>query len=102
VALTNVVVRLAPFQRTTDDEAKLLPLTVNVKADPPVAPLLGARDVATGAGLMDGSTVTGGLVASRVYPLFRNKRNSYVPAVAGNATVHVLVVTPAPTYVQLT
>ena len=42
-------------------------------------------------------TVTGGLVAARVSPSFRNSRNSYVPAVAGAAIVHVRAVTPAPT-----
>jgi hypothetical protein len=100
VALTNVVVRLAPFQRTTDDETNLLPFTVNVNAGPPVAALVGAREVATGTGLTPGSTVTVGLVATRVYPLLRNKRNSYVPGVAGIGTVQVLVVMLAPTKIQ--
>ncbi len=31
VALTNVVVRAPPFQRTTDPAMKLLPLTVRLK-----------------------------------------------------------------------
>ena len=47
-------------------------------------------------------TVTVGLVAARVYPLFGNSRNSYVPGVDGMFTVHVRVVTPAPTHVHWT
>ena len=35
VALTNVVVRAAPFHCTTEPETKLLPLTVSVNAGPP-------------------------------------------------------------------
>ena len=42
-------------------------------------------------------TVTGGLVASRVKLSFGKKRNSYCPGVVGTVTVHVRVVTPAPT-----
>src|SRR5512134_2171070 len=47
------------------------------------------------------ATVTVGLVAARTYPLFRNRRNSYVPGVVGIVTVHVRVVTPAPTKVHV-
>src|SRR5215467_3091846 len=102
VALTNVVVRLAPFHRTTDDEMNWLPVTVNVKAAPPVPALDGVRDDAMGVGLSAWSTVMVGLVASRMKPLFWNKRNSYVPAVVGIETVQVRVVIPEPTGVQVT
>lgn len=50
--------------------------------------------------LPGGVTVMVGLVAAMVYPLLSKSRNSYVPAVEGMLTVHVRVVTPAPTYVQ--
>ena len=43
VALTKVVVRFAPFQRTTEPLTKLLPFTVSVKAGPPAAALVGER-----------------------------------------------------------
>jgi hypothetical protein len=59
-----------------DDGANELPLTVRVNAVPPARALLGDNDVATGAGVNDVSTVTGGLVAARVKPLFKNSRNS--------------------------
>ena len=49
VALTKVVVRFAPFQRTTEPLTKLLPFTVSVKAGPPAAALLGEREVNVGA-----------------------------------------------------
>ena len=49
VALTNVVVRFAPFQRTTEPLTKLLPFTVSVGAGPPAAALLGEREVNVGA-----------------------------------------------------
>ena len=49
VALTKVVVRAAPFQRTADPETKLLPLTVSVKAGPPAVALLGASEPSAGA-----------------------------------------------------
>jgi hypothetical protein len=40
------------------------------------------------------STVTAGLVATRVKPWLRKRRNSYWPRVAGMVTVHVRFVTP--------
>ena len=49
VALTKVVVRFAPSQRTTEPLTKLLPFTVSVKRGPPAAALLGAREVNVGA-----------------------------------------------------
>jgi hypothetical protein len=51
VPLTNVVVRLDPFTCTTDPLTKLLPLTVNVKAAPPAAAVLGDRLLSVGTGL---------------------------------------------------
>ena len=52
--LTKVVARAVPFHCTTDDAAKLLPLTVSVKAAPAAAALLGASALSVGAG---GSTM---------------------------------------------
>ena len=49
VALTKVVVRVAPFQRTTELLTKLLPFTVSVKAGPPATALLGERGASTWA-----------------------------------------------------
>jgi hypothetical protein len=50
VALTNVVVRATPFQRTPDEATKLLPLTVSVVAALPATALAGERLLATGTG----------------------------------------------------
>jgi hypothetical protein len=55
-----------------------------------------ALTVNTGGGA--GATVTGALVASRTQLPCLYSRNSYCPALAGAVTVHVRVVTPAPTY----
>jgi hypothetical protein len=65
-ALTYVVGRSAPFQRTTDDEAKLLPFTVSVNADCPTTPAPGESDDTCGTGFDAGVTVIAGLVAARV------------------------------------
>jgi hypothetical protein len=51
VLLTNVVVRLAPFHRTTEPATKLLPVAVSVNPAPPAVRLLGASELSTGAGL---------------------------------------------------
>ena len=48
LALTKLVVRSTPFQRTTEPLTKLLPFTVSVKACPPAAALLGEREVNVG------------------------------------------------------
>ena len=45
VALTNVVVSALLFQRTTDVESKLPPLTVRMKAGPPWVALDGEMEV---------------------------------------------------------
>jgi hypothetical protein len=47
-----VVVRLVLFHLTTEEEMKLLPVTVSVKADPPLAAEEGFNVVATGTGLL--------------------------------------------------
>ena len=63
VVLTNVVVRLLPFQRTVEAGTKPLPVTVSVKAGPPWSALLGASDESTGTGLeLATVTVTAALV----------------------------------------
>ena len=66
VALTKVVGRLAPFQRTMEDDMNLLPVTASVNAVPPTAACEGESALAIGAGFSDGSTVRTGLVATRV------------------------------------
>jgi hypothetical protein len=52
VALTNVVVRLLPFQRTTDVMAKFVPVAVSVKAEPPAAALVGEIELRAGTGFV--------------------------------------------------
>jgi hypothetical protein len=47
--LTNVVARFAPFHLTVEFEAKLEPLTVNVKSAPPTIAEVGLRLFRTGA-----------------------------------------------------
>src|SRR5262245_34062483 len=51
VRLTNVVVRVAPFQRTTDVGTKPVPLTVIVSAALPVVAPVGDKLVIVGVGL---------------------------------------------------
>jgi hypothetical protein len=48
LALPKVVGRSAPFQRTRDEEMKLLPLTVSVKAAPPAVAEVGLMLVIAG------------------------------------------------------
>src|SRR5262245_62857420 len=88
VLLTNVVGRLAPFQRTVEELTKPLPLTLNVNPGPPTGPLEGDSEPIAGTGLTP-TTVTVGLLAASTYPLFGNKRNSYNPAVVGMVTVQL-------------
>jgi hypothetical protein len=55
--LTKVVVRLAPFQRTTEVLAKPLPLTVRVRAALPATALDGDRLLMAGTGGVAGAVV---------------------------------------------
>jgi hypothetical protein len=50
LALTSVVARSLPFQRTTEDARKLAPLTVSVKFGAPTVAVLGEMVVTVGAG----------------------------------------------------
>src|SRR5213596_2653722 len=52
VPLTNVVVRAAPFQRTTDPLTKFVPFTVRVKAAAPAVALPGVSEPIVGTGLL--------------------------------------------------
>ena len=52
VALTNVVVRAAPFQRTVAPLTKFVPLTVSVNAGPPAVAVVGDNDDTLGAGAL--------------------------------------------------
>src|SRR5439155_13134505 len=52
VALTKVVVRVLPFQRTVEPLSKLAPFTVRVNAIPPANALPGDRLLRVGAGLL--------------------------------------------------
>src|SRR4030095_9495748 len=52
VALTNVVVRAAPFHCTTEPETKLLPFTVSVNARPPAVALFGESEVSASAAML--------------------------------------------------
>ena len=52
VALTKVVVLVAPLNFTIDVETKPVPFTVIVKAAPPAVALVGEREVSVGAGLL--------------------------------------------------
>lgn len=49
---TNVVVRAAPFHCTVEEDTKLIPVTVNVKAAPPATAELGFNNDITGAGVL--------------------------------------------------
>src|SRR3989338_4433394 len=49
--LTKVVVRLDPFQRTTEPVTKFEPFTVSVKAAPPALALVGESELTAGTGL---------------------------------------------------
>src|SRR5438874_12776892 len=52
MALTKVVVRVLPFQRTVEPLSKLAPFTVRVNASPPANALPGDRLLRVGAGLL--------------------------------------------------
>ena len=47
----KVVARFAPFQRTTEDDTKLAPVTVNVNWPPPAIADVGDIDGSDGTGL---------------------------------------------------
>src|SRR5262249_45509646 len=65
--LTNVVVRSAPFQRTTELDTNPEPFTVSVSPGPPAVAEFGEIELIIGAGLLAAPcTTTVGLVASRV------------------------------------
>lgn len=67
VELRKVVARSTPFHRTMEDETKLLPFTVRLKAGDPGVTEAGESEVATGAGFdAPEPTITVGLVAARV------------------------------------
>jgi hypothetical protein len=50
VAFTNVVIRLVPFQLTTDPKTKPVPFTVRVNAVVPAVALVGASELIVGTG----------------------------------------------------
>src|SRR5207247_2103434 len=52
VLLRKVVVRIAPFQRTTDELLKFVPVVVSVPARPPANAALGADELSVGRGLV--------------------------------------------------
>jgi hypothetical protein len=52
VLLTKVVVRLLPFQRTTDVMAKFVPVAVSVNAAPPAVALVGEIELSVGTGFV--------------------------------------------------
>ena len=56
VLLTNVVVRLLPFQRTTDEATKFDPVATSVKAPLPAAAVLGMIELSVGTGLFWAAT----------------------------------------------
>ena len=52
VALTYVVARSAPFQRTMEPVTKLVPFTVRVNAEPPAVADDGLMELSVGTGLL--------------------------------------------------
>jgi hypothetical protein len=52
VLLPNVVALLLPFQRTTEEALKFVPVTVTVNAAPPAAVCVGEIEASVGAGLL--------------------------------------------------
>jgi hypothetical protein len=81
VALTNVVARALPFQRTLAPLTKLVPFTVSVNAGPPALALAGDRLEIAGAGLL-----VVNVIAADV-PLDPVTLTCAVPAVAISAAV---------------
>src|SRR2546421_373062 len=72
----NIVVRLAPFHRTTDEPAtKFVPFTVSVNAAPPAVADVGLRLVVVGTGLLVGGAperLTNAATDGTPAPLTRN------------------------------
>ena len=66
VALTNVVVRLDPFQFTTEPLMNSVPFTVRVKAEVPNVALAGDSEVMVGIGLA--ATMVNGALAEVDFP----------------------------------
>jgi hypothetical protein len=63
-ALTYVVVRLAPFHRTTEPNVKFDPATVSTKPAPPAVAVAGEMELTVGAVPLAPSAITG--IASRM------------------------------------
>src|SRR5512134_2654879 len=84
VAETNVVVRLAPFHRTTEPATKFVPFTVSVNAAPPAVAEVGERVDTVGTGLL---AVIGNDTCPEVPPpgVGLNTVTCAVPAVAMSA-----------------
>src|SRR2546428_11477477 len=89
VALTNVVVRAAPFQRTVAPETKLFPSAVKVNAGPPAVALLGVSVVSVGGRGPDGLIVN--VWVPEVWPSGLRTLTEAEPA-AGMAAAGVLAV----------
>jgi hypothetical protein len=77
VALTNVVVRLAPFQRTREAGTKPLPLTVSVSGGLPAVALAGPRLLTLGTGERAGAVTAN--VAVTVVAVFTVTVQAPVP-----------------------
>src|SRR5438034_791333 len=90
VALTNVVGRSLPFQRTTDELMKSVPVTVSVKAVPPEVALGGEIELSVGLGF---GAVIVNVCAPEVPPpgVGLNTVTEAVPAVAMSAAVSCAV-----------
>jgi hypothetical protein len=85
VALTNVVSRALPFTFTTDPRTKLWPVTVSVKAGPPVATMLGEMESIVGTTPIPDS---GTSIFPR--PGFENVISRVAVSTAGSEAVNVM------------
>jgi hypothetical protein len=97
VELTKVVVRLAPFQRTTEEATKLVPVTVSVKPGLPAMTLLGDRVVSVGVGFPEDAVpvpVTPRLMVSP--PAEKFTLEAKVPVVVGVKLTVPVGLAPAP------
>lgn len=66
VLRTNVVVRLLPFHRTTDELMKFDPFTVSVNAAPPAVALVGEMELTVGTGFCAAAGVTDARTPARM------------------------------------